>query len=52
MNNINQTIESVEIKEAPKKEVKKPDDLSGLNIEAKVKIFDPESDKVYFEGRA
>ena len=31
---------------------KKPDELSGLNIEARMKIFDPESGEVIIEGRA
>ena len=31
---------------------RKPDDLSGLNIEAKIKIFDPESGKIFLEGRS
>ena len=31
---------------------KKPDDLSGLNIEARFKISNPESGKVIIEGRA
>ena len=31
---------------------KKPDDLSGLNIEAKIKIWEPETGNVIIEGRA
>lgn len=31
---------------------KKPDELSGLNIEAKFKIFDPETGKIIVQGRA
>ena len=31
---------------------KKPDDISGIHIEAKIKIFDPESGEVKVEGRA
>lgn len=31
---------------------KKPDDMSGILVEAKVKIFDPESGEVIVEGRA
>ena len=31
---------------------KKPDDLSGLHIEARFKISDPESGEVMIEGRA
>lgn len=31
---------------------KKPDELTGLNIEAKFKIFDPETGKVIAQGRA
>jgi hypothetical protein len=31
---------------------KTPDEMSGLNIEAKFKISDPETGKVIVEGRA
>lgn len=31
---------------------KLPDDLSGVHIESKIRIFDPESGKVIVEGRA
>jgi hypothetical protein len=31
---------------------KKPDERSGLNIEARFKIYDPESGNVIVEGRA
>lgn len=33
-------------------QTKKPDDLAGLYFEAKIKIIDPESGKVFLEGRA
>jgi len=31
---------------------KKPDELSGLYVEARIKIFDPESGEIKLEGRA
>lgn len=31
---------------------KKPDDISGIHVEARIKIFDPESGEVKVEGRA
>jgi hypothetical protein len=31
---------------------RKPDEVSGLNIEARIKIFDPETGKIYLQGRA
>ena len=30
---------------------RKPDEISGLNIEAKIKIFDPETNEIFLEGR-
>ena len=30
---------------------KQPDEKSGVLVEARIKIFDPESDEVYLEGR-
>lgn len=40
----------VETDSSPKK--RKPDELSGLNVEARIKIFDPETGKIYLQGRA
>ena len=34
------------------KETKKPDETSGILVETKIKIFDPETQEVYLEGRA
>lgn len=33
-------------------EAKKPDESSGILVESKIKIFDPETEEVYLEGRA
>lgn len=41
---------NTEIKQTPP--VKKPDELSGLHVEAKIKIFDPETGEIKVEGRA
>lgn len=30
---------------------KKPDENSGVLVEARIKIFDPETEEVYLEGR-
>jgi len=42
------------LKEKQEKETlaKKPDEAPFLHIEAKVRIFDPETNKTVFEGRA
>lgn len=37
---------------APAPKNRKPDELSGLNVEARIKIFDPETGKIYLQGRA
>lgn len=29
-----------------------PDDMSGVSVDAKIRIFDPESSETLFEGRA
>lgn len=34
------------------KETKTPDENSGVLVETKIKIFDPETKEVYIEGRA
>ena len=34
------------------KETKTPDENSGVFVESKIKIFDPETNEVYLEGRA
>jgi|TARA_R110000803_G_scaffold196811_2_gene260244 hypothetical protein len=34
------------------KEIKSPDENSGVLVESKIKIFDPETSEVYLEGRA
>ena len=34
------------------KEAKKPDESSGVLVESRIKIFDPETEEVYLEGRA
>lgn len=34
------------------KEIKTPDENSGILVESKIKIFDPETEEVYLEGRA
>jgi len=34
------------------KETKTPDESSGVLVESKIKIFDPETTEVYLEGRA
>ena len=39
-------------KEEQQVPVRKPDEMSGLHVQAHVKIFDPESQEVYFAGRA
>jgi hypothetical protein len=57
MNNNNRLTEEKQFKEsAPiiqqQPHSKNPDDLSGLHIEAKFKISDPESGEVIIEGRA
>jgi hypothetical protein len=31
---------------------KQPDEKSGVHIEAKIKIFDPETNEIYLDGRA
>ena len=31
---------------------KQPDEKSGILVESKIKIFDPETEEVYLEGRA
>lgn len=31
---------------------KTPDESSGVFVESKIKIFDPETEEVYLEGRA
>ena len=33
-------------------EARKPDENSGILVESKIKIFDPETKEVYIEGRA
>ena len=33
-------------------EAKKPDENSGILVESRIKIFDPETEEVYLEGRA
>lgn len=33
-------------------EARKPDENSGVLVETKIKIFDPETTEVYIEGRA
>jgi hypothetical protein len=33
-------------------ESKTPDENSGVLVESKIKIFDPETEEVYLEGRA
>lgn len=33
-------------------EIKNPDEKSGILVESKIKIFDPETEEVYLEGRA
>jgi hypothetical protein len=40
------------VKEEPIVSKKKPDELSGIHIESKIKIYDPESGKILVEGRA
>jgi hypothetical protein len=35
-----------------KEESKKPDESSGVLVESKIKIFDPETEEVYIQGRA
>lgn len=32
-------------------ETQKPDEKSGVLVESKIKIFDPETEEVYLEGR-
>ena len=32
--------------------IKQPDEQSGILVESKIKIFDPETEEVYLEGRA
>ena len=45
--------ETLKIAEKPKAVPKKnPDERSGINIESKIKISDPESGKILVEGRA
>ena len=39
-------------KQEAEQDSKKPDENSGILIETKVKIFDPETEEVYLEGRA
>lgn len=39
-------------KETEKTESKKPDENTGILVESKIKIFDPETEEVYLEGRA
>ena len=38
--------------ETEQKEAKKPDESSGVLVESRIKIFDPETEEVYIEGRA
>ena len=47
--NLNDAEQKVPVPQVPER---KPDDISGLHIEAKVKIFDPTTGKVFLEGRA
>jgi len=38
--------------EEVKSQEKKPDESSGIFVQAHVKIFDPETEEVFFAGRA
>jgi hypothetical protein len=49
---INNNVETEQVTENEKPQDKKPDESSGIFIQAHVKIFDPESEEVFFAGRA
>jgi hypothetical protein len=36
----------------PKKEEPKVDDKSNIRVDSKIKIFDPETDTIFVQGRA
>jgi len=42
----------MEEKSTPVEPAKTPDESSGVFVESKIKIFDPETEEVYLEGRA
>ena len=51
LNKLTEEKQYVDSNKLPQPE-RKPDDLSGLNVEAKIKISDPVSGEVILEGRA
>jgi len=51
-NKLNKLTEEKQYKNVTPLPKKMPDELSGLNIEAKFKISDPETGEVIVEGRA
>lgn len=55
MSNVNQKLPNAQPKpvaEAAEQKQRKPDDTSGIAVQAHFKIFDPASKQVYVEGRA
>lgn len=53
MNEINKNIDSKDqVTQAPESQEKQPDERGGIYVQSHIKIFDPETDEVYVNGRA
>lgn len=40
------------VEQKPQAPEKKPDERGGIYVESRIKIFDPETQEVYLDGRA
>ena len=50
MNEINKNIDQQT--QTPKSQEKQPDERGGIYVESHIKIYDPETEEVYVNGRA